>query len=174
MTFHREPRRQAVTIRQDFPRFPFRARYPFASSLFHASPSNQPPTTLHPPSSRGRMRCVHSQGGTIWQRRHHKRTYLGTHGGRARRDRAPGREARGRAIPTNTSWSRWIRGVEPVDFLSKRIEKQHLDRIPRVTVDDDRAEWMVTEGIQPTLVKPGRDAVKHLIAREADEEPDSF
>lgn len=65
-------------------------------------------------------------------------------------------------------------GIEPFDFLSKRIEKQYLDRIPRVTVDEDGAEWMVTEGIQPMLVKPGRDAVKHLIAREAYEEPDYF
>src|SRR5262245_2282679 len=65
-------------------------------------------------------------------------------------------------------------GIEPTDFLAKRIEKQYLDRIPRVTVDEDGAEWMVTEGIQPMLVKPGRDAVKHLIAREAYEEPDYF
>ena len=65
-------------------------------------------------------------------------------------------------------------GIEPVDFLSKRIEKQYLDRIPHVVVDDDGAEWMVSEGIQPMLVKPGRDAVKHLIAREAYEEPDYF
>ena len=65
-------------------------------------------------------------------------------------------------------------GIEPLDFLSKRIEKQYLDRIPRVKVDEDGAEWMITEGIQPMLVKPGRDAVKHLIAKETYEEPDYF
>jgi len=65
-------------------------------------------------------------------------------------------------------------GIEPLDFLSQRIEKQYLDRIPRVRVDEDGAEWMITEGIQPMLVKPGRDAVKHLIAKESYEEPDYF
>jgi len=65
-------------------------------------------------------------------------------------------------------------GIEPTDFLAKRIEKQYLDRIPRVTVDEDGAEWMITEGIHPMLVKPGRDVVKHLIARETYEEPDYF
>jgi predicted TIM-barrel fold metal-dependent hydrolase len=65
-------------------------------------------------------------------------------------------------------------GIEPLDFLSQRIEKQYLDRIPRVRVDEDGAEWMITEGIQPMLVKPGRDAVKYLIAKESYEEPDYF
>jgi len=65
-------------------------------------------------------------------------------------------------------------GIEPLDFLSQRIEKQYLDRIPRVRVDEDGAEWMITEGLQPMLVKPGRDAVKHLIAKESYEEPDYF
>jgi predicted TIM-barrel fold metal-dependent hydrolase len=65
-------------------------------------------------------------------------------------------------------------GIEPLDFLSQRIEKQYLDRIPRVRVDEDGAEWMITEGIQPMLVKPGRDAVKYLLAKESYEEPDYF
>jgi predicted TIM-barrel fold metal-dependent hydrolase len=65
-------------------------------------------------------------------------------------------------------------GIEPVDFLEKRIDKQYLSRIPRLKIDEDGAEWLITEGIQPMLVKPGRDAVKHLIAREAFEEPDYF
>lgn len=65
-------------------------------------------------------------------------------------------------------------GIEPVDFLSSRIEKKYLDRIPRVKVDEDGAQWMISEGMQPTLVMPGRDVVKHLIEREAYEEPDFF
>lgn len=99
------------------------------------------------------------------------------------------RNAWRQATPGHSNWTRTARagnpnkyfmvsvdthGIEPMDFLAKRIEKQYLDRIPRVTVDEDGAEWMVTEGIQPMLVKPGRDAVKHLIAREAYEEPDYF
>jgi predicted TIM-barrel fold metal-dependent hydrolase len=65
-------------------------------------------------------------------------------------------------------------GVEPLDFLEKRIEKQYLHRIPRVKIDEDGAQWLITEGIQPMLVKPGRNAQKHLLAREAFEEPDFF
>jgi predicted TIM-barrel fold metal-dependent hydrolase len=65
-------------------------------------------------------------------------------------------------------------GVEPLDFLEKRIEKQYLHRIPRVEIDEDGAQWLITEGIQPMLVKPGRNAQKHLLAREAFEEPDYF
>jgi predicted TIM-barrel fold metal-dependent hydrolase len=91
--------------------------------------------------------------------------------------------------PGHNGWARTVRsgdpnkyfivsvdthGIEPVDFLSSRIEKQYRDRIPRVKVDDDGAEWMITEGLQPMLVKPGRDTVKYLIERESYEEPDYF
>jgi hypothetical protein len=62
-------------------------------------------------------------------------------------------------------------GIEPVDFLSSRIEKQYLDRIPRIKVDEDGAQWMISEAMQPSLIMPGRDVVKHLIEREVYEEP---
>jgi predicted TIM-barrel fold metal-dependent hydrolase len=41
-------------------------------------------------------------------------------------------------------------------------------------MDEDGAQWLITEGIQPMLVKPGQNAQKHLLAREAFEEPDFF
>ena len=50
-------------------------------------------------------------------------------------------------------------GIEPVDFLSSRIEKQYRDRIPRIKVDEDGAQWLISEGMQPSLVMPGRDVV---------------
>lgn len=99
------------------------------------------------------------------------------------------RNAWRQVTPGHTGWARSARsgasskyymvsvdthGIEPLDFLSSRIEKQYLSRIPRVEIDDDGAEWMITEGIQRMLVKPGRDTVKYLIEREADEEPDYF
>ncbi len=65
-------------------------------------------------------------------------------------------------------------GIEPLDFLEKRIEKLYLQRIPHVKLDEDGAQWLISEGIQPMLVKPGRNAQKHLPEREAFEEPDFF
>ena len=43
-------------------------------------------------------------------------------------------------------------GIEPVDFLSSRIEKQYLDRIPRIKVDEDGAQWLIKQGNHPLLV----------------------
>ena len=99
------------------------------------------------------------------------------------------RNAWRQVTPGHTHWKRTARagdpnkyfmvsvdthGIEPVDFLARRIEPQYRHRIPYIKVDEDGAQWMISEGMQPTLVMPGRDVVKHLIEREAYEEPDFF
>ena len=48
-------------------------------------------------------------------------------------------------------------GIEPNDYLEKRIEKKYLDRIPRMEIDEDGAQWTICEGMKPVLVKPGRN-----------------
>jgi hypothetical protein len=89
--------------------------------------------------------------------------------------------------PGQTGWTRTVRagdpnkyymvsvdthGIEPLDFLATRIEQQYLHRIPRVEIDEDGAQWVITEGLQPTLVKPGRNAHKHIPERKVVEEDD--
>lgn len=64
--------------------------------------------------------------------------------------------------------------VEPNDYLQKRIEKKYLNRIPKMIVDEDGAQWTICEGMKPVLVKPGRNYEKHLPPLEAFEEPDMF
>lgn len=47
--------------------------------------------------------------------------------------------------------------TEPEDYLDA-IEPAYRDRLPRLRVDDDGAQWLVTEYGKPQLVKPGRSA----------------
>ena len=65
-------------------------------------------------------------------------------------------------------------GIEPNDYLEKRIEKKYLDRIPRMEIDEDGAQWTICEGMKPVLVKPGRNYEKHLPALESFEDIDMF
>jgi predicted TIM-barrel fold metal-dependent hydrolase len=63
-------------------------------------------------------------------------------------------------------------GIEPFDYLEKRIEKKYLDRVPRVKVDDDGSQWLICEGMRPMLVRPGKDKLKDLPPREEFEDLD--
>ena len=65
-------------------------------------------------------------------------------------------------------------GIEPNDYLEKRIEKKYLHRIPRMKIDEDGAQWTICEGMKPVLVKPGRNYEKHLPALESFEDIDMF
>jgi predicted TIM-barrel fold metal-dependent hydrolase len=51
---------------------------------------------------------------------------------------------------------------EPFDFFVKRADPKYRDRLPRIEVDDDGAQWLICEGRAPQLVKPGRDKLKGL------------
>ncbi len=63
-------------------------------------------------------------------------------------------------------------GIEPNDYLEQRIEKKYLDRIPRMEIDEDGAQWTICEGMKPMLVKPGRNYEKYLPALESFEDLD--
>ena len=47
--------------------------------------------------------------------------------------------------------------IEPNDYLATRIDKKYLDRIPRIEMDEDGAQWTISDGMKPVLVKPGRN-----------------
>lgn len=64
--------------------------------------------------------------------------------------------------------------IEPNDYLATRVDKKYLDRIPRIEIDADGAQWTISDGMKPVLVKPGRNAEKHLQPLESFEDVDMF
>ncbi|KFG90932.1 Amidohydrolase [Sphingobium herbicidovorans NBRC 16415] len=48
---------------------------------------------------------------------------------------------------------------EPMDFLTSRLDKRYHDRVPRVQIDDDGTQWLITEGSdpQPVRIAPTRE-----------------
>ena len=64
--------------------------------------------------------------------------------------------------------------IEPNDYLATRIDKQYLDRIPRMEIDEDGAQWTICEGMKPMLVKPGRTIDKYIPRLESFEDLDMF
>ena len=64
--------------------------------------------------------------------------------------------------------------IEPNDYLATRIDKKYLDRIPRIEIDEDGAQWTISDGMKPVLIKPGRHAEKHLQPLESFEDVDMF
>ena len=42
---------------------------------------------------------------------------------------------------------------EPMDFLSSRVDKKFHDRLPRLKVDEDGTQWLLTDGWGPQPVK---------------------
>src|SRR3954469_2954892 len=42
---------------------------------------------------------------------------------------------------------------EPAQYLSERIPAEYAHRIPHMEVDDEGAQWIITEGTRPQLVK---------------------
>ena len=51
---------------------------------------------------------------------------------------------------------------EPFDFWLSRVPEEYHDRLPKIVVDDDGAQWLICEGRAPQLVRPGADKLKGL------------
>jgi predicted TIM-barrel fold metal-dependent hydrolase len=55
---------------------------------------------------------------------------------------------------------------EPFDFWTERIEPEYRARLPRMEADDEGAQWLICEGCEPQMVRPGRDKLKGLRSLE--------
>ena len=52
--------------------------------------------------------------------------------------------------------------IEPPDAWQPRVEAKYRDRLPRIEIDDEGAQWLVCEGRSPQLVRPGRNKLAGL------------